>query len=1096
MKFKQFQKLLNAKFTGYPDVRPNQKNDAACNYRIMIGELLSDNLNQHTTFQGRRCDVAEVLKLVVKNAGFHWNSEADNFVRMLKGGKGSLRVAYAIYFWFHTYSPSNEDEESKTYPYKHLANQIDEELFGCPIEELLSNHNKETPAPQKQSTPDIEELEYCDISKIAREIYLKQKEPFTGNNIKAKSKNSRVIWLSGFTLMAVISIGLYLDKSNREYLNSPVLRTKTSLPDAAKQEATTRKQDAKNHNSIASDKSFRLPYLIKQATILDNNSERRLAALLSLQVLNDIDNAEQDKKEAIKQSALDTLSANLGEYIDTGFIHLAPIQNTEFIFDVSPDLKYLLVADNNITIWDISTKQKQAVFQRKNIQLSVAKLNHQGSLALFLTASDELEIWDFNANKKIYSQTIKGIESAEFSNDSKYFVAKTKNNTVKVWHLYPDENELKTTLVENWNNSNGVLDKNTNSLWIYNDHSIQKFTLLNGSYYLTQKWQVNASDAATRLQKLYLSPSGKYVVMSLYDTKNNSTLIKAGRISQIDQLKAITSIPSLINLENHEYLSSISRGDYWAIAFDEAKEAILIGDKTKVRYFDLATGIEVKSFTPFDFAFTGLLPVDSYNFASINIDNINVEDSLLIYNKNTGKVNFKTKPLSLGGILDSKSAQFFKAQRIKGTHHIAYLNSKGVFGVLYSNQGKVAVFNKQKDSIDCLRFSNTKNLLAGCMLNGEVRVWDLDTKSLFKSLNKHKDEVKSIVFDSLDSKMLTTAGDHTIRMWNVQTGAEEMEPYTFNGADIPLEKAYFSRDSKSILIANLEFEHKDRTFPTYYESSLKLQNDDFVKPTSVMGFKSVFEGRNDYHNVYQEMIKKYPYLTEFINNDEENSHNAAFLINTDNYPFSTTQHHLSDDGRYIVYYQSRKNGYLDIVKTKLAIYDISLNKTVNTFTIEKPLNEYNRFGYNGIKSFGISSKNNYVYLITTSTIEIWNPIKSKPTAKRIIQQKSSRWSNGFISHDERYFVFYDSETIKVWHIKSGKLHFSYKSPDKSVRKLTVSNNSKYIAWIESDGVMDYYTGRVMVVSLDNDFEHELIKQYENMNLQPLTKDEKKQYLLE
>ncbi|KAF1950019.1 WD40 repeat-like protein [Byssothecium circinans] len=79
---------------------------------------------------------------------------------------------------------------------------------------------------------------------------------------------------------------------------------------------------------------------------------------------------------------------------------------------------------------------------------------------------------------------------------------------------------------------------------------------------------------------------------------------------------------------------------------------------------------------------------------------------------------------------------------------------------------KTKVFECHTDSIMCLQFDNT--ILATGSYDTTIRLWDVETATLLRTLRGHTSGVRALQFD--DTKLVSGGLDHTIKIWNWRTG--------------------------------------------------------------------------------------------------------------------------------------------------------------------------------------------------------------------------------------------------------------------------------------------------------------------------------------
>ena len=101
----------------------------------------------------------------------------------------------------------------------------------------------------------------------------------------------------------------------------------------------------------------------------------------------------------------------------------------------------------------------------------------------------------------------------------------------------------------------------------------------------------------------------------------------------------------------------------------------------------------------------------------------------------------------------------------------AYLLEKGLPGVNFTHANLYSsVFADTFGSVLSVALSPDGKLLAAGTANGEVRVWQMDTRRLLYTWKSHSDWVRTVAF-SADGRFLASGShDQTIRIWDVNTG--------------------------------------------------------------------------------------------------------------------------------------------------------------------------------------------------------------------------------------------------------------------------------------------------------------------------------------
>ena len=83
------------------------------------------------------------------------------------------------------------------------------------------------------------------------------------------------------------------------------------------------------------------------------------------------------------------------------------------------------------------------------------------------------------------------------------------------------------------------------------------------------------------------------------------------------------------------------------------------------------------------------------------------------------------------------------------------------------------------DEIHAICFSPNGQLIASGSLDHTIKLWNTQTGKLLHTLQGHTHRIKSISFSPDGKLIVSVSADHTIRLWDVQTGALLVTLYTF-----------------------------------------------------------------------------------------------------------------------------------------------------------------------------------------------------------------------------------------------------------------------------------------------------------------------------
>lgn len=110
-------------------------------------------------------------------------------------------------------------------------------------------------------------------------------------------------------------------------------------------------------------------------------------------------------------------------------------------------------------------------------------------------------------------------------------------------------------------------------------------------------------------------------------------------------------------------------------------------------------------------------------------------------------------------------------------------------------KAELLIQNGHADSVNTVAFSPNGKILASGGSDKVIKLWNIETGQLLKSLEGHAESVLSVAF-SPDGKMLASGGaDKTVKLWNVATGREIKLPEGHAGL---VRSVAFSPDSQTL----------------------------------------------------------------------------------------------------------------------------------------------------------------------------------------------------------------------------------------------------------------------------------------------------------
>ena len=141
-------------------------------------------------------------------------------------------------------------------------------------------------------------------------------------------------------------------------------------------------------------------------------------------------------------------------------------------------------------------------------------------------------------------------------------------------------------------------------------------------------------------------------------------------------------------------------------------------------------------------------------------------------------------------MIDISTGQMVKKFGMDEKVESVHFNAKGDQLACASSDGRVHIWEIDTSKLlhawrlpcpaHCVRFSPDGQLVAAAGGNyptpGIARVWDVRTGELVHDLQGHVARVYSVCFSHSGERMATASADHTVRVWDTQTGKQTLQP--------------------------------------------------------------------------------------------------------------------------------------------------------------------------------------------------------------------------------------------------------------------------------------------------------------------------------
>ncbi|MDQ2997877.1 MAG: WD40 repeat domain-containing protein, partial [Chloroflexota bacterium] len=411
--------------------------------------------------------------------------------------------------------------------------------------------------------------------------------------------------------------------------------------------------------------------------------------------------------------------------------------------------------------WDLQTGQVVDRMRGHTGTIYYVGVSADGTRAISGSGDNTVIVWDLEKNVPLTVLRGHGgyIRQAVLSKDGKHALSGSQDKTIRLWDLVNGAEDLRLTSAAGIKDVSVSADGNLIATGL-EEGGARVYTRADGQApALAGQFPWHLSDVSA----VALSPDGTYLLSG--GGKGDGTLIKTdlktGQITQIFGFKAFGYNTIVFTPDGKQVVTGqiLPGGDDYSdkrVTDPELQNISMI-------VWDAASGQPIYKITDI---LVDKTRHDSINSLAITPDGKQIIAStgagtkLLIYDLATGK---PTGALDLAK--DGKSTQLaitpdgkFVIAGTTGTKFIVWDLAKGE---------RVFTSELQSASVTAVAIS-ADGRFAASSVEGEVVLWDLQLKQKIRSFVGHARPVNKLLFTDNDTRLVSSAGDGTTRVWRIE----------------------------------------------------------------------------------------------------------------------------------------------------------------------------------------------------------------------------------------------------------------------------------------------------------------------------------------
>jgi WD40 repeat protein len=457
--------------------------------------------------------------------------------------------------------------------------------------------------------------------------------------------------------------------------------------------------------------------------------------------------------------------------------HSLPILSLAF----SPDDRWLVTAseDRTAQIWETQTGRRLGPALRHDNWVSTVHFSPDGSRVVTGSADRTAQVWDARTTQAIGPpiRHENQVVLVRFSPEGRRVLTVTRHNQVRLWDAFTGQPLTEPFSLPDSVQAARFSDDGERLMIVARDRRVRL---------------LDVRPAGSLSRALY---APNYVIAASFSPDGGRLAIgDRGHSARLWNLR--TNPPSAIPMRHREQLNSVefSPDGRWLVTASEDETA---------RVWDATSGQPV---TP-PLVHTGRVMFAQFDHESSRVVTASADGSACVWDARTGQ--------QLGEPLRHEATVYFAefspdggsvaTASADGAARVWSLRGEAAGNASRAERGKGSRGEwpphvlRHNDAVNEVHFSADGTKLVTSAGDGTARVWDARTGQAVSPPLKHNNEVWSAAFNPDGSRVVTASLDGTARLWDATSGLPLTEPLQHDGA---VDLARFSPDGRRVVTAS------------------------------------------------------------------------------------------------------------------------------------------------------------------------------------------------------------------------------------------------------------------------------------------------------